>query len=65
MTYWRSISRHTVTICENVYTPRAIYRNDFVISHLACQVHVRRLQYRKGGDMEEWPMDLRVREFPR
>lgn len=25
----------------------------------------RYLADRKGGDMEEWPVDIRVREFPR
>lgn len=28
-------------------------------------VSVRRLRHRKGGDLAEWPKDLRVREFPR
>jgi protein gp37 len=29
-----------------------------------CEEPARRLKHRKGGDMSEWPEDLRVREWP-
>jgi protein gp37 len=33
-------------------------------THPDCGNHFRKLRNRKGGDMAEWPADLRVREFP-
>jgi hypothetical protein len=36
----------------------------FTERHQGAPVRVR-LKHAKGGHMEEWPEDLRVREFPR
>jgi len=45
--------------------PRAARGSDFLGHAIFDDGTVRSLRDRKGGDMAEWPEDLRVREFPR
>lgn len=42
----------------------AVVRNDAEDDHQG-EIAPLRLRHPKGGDMEEWPEDLRVREFPK
>lgn len=43
----------------------AIVWDDQLGAHPVADGFEQRLRDKKGGDMSEWPEDLRVREFPR
>lgn len=39
--------------------------SDVACTHPDCSPNPLRLKHRKGGDWDEWPRDLRIRQFPR
>lgn len=55
--------RGVVAQCQHAYTPVFVKQLGSNVRHEGKPLAIR-LRDRKGGDITEWPEDLRVREFP-